>query len=100
MQGDINIDLREDRVETIFIENNVIVKTDDNNTICCSKFTFEQIEKIYSDACKWFGEKEPEQLKEENLILISKIEELENVIEIKEEQEQSKKEKYSEYEVF
>lgn len=46
MQGDINIDLREDRIETIFIENNVIVKTDDNNTICCSKFTFEQIEKI------------------------------------------------------
>lgn len=81
MVNDFNIDCRKDEVEVTFLSNDIVLTSRDNQNSCYIKLTSDQMDKIYADMKKWYGEPTPAEQEDKILSLENRNEELENLVE-------------------
>lgn len=77
----IMLDIKENDVEVFNKVNDIIISSTDGDTQVEVILTIEQLDKLYADAMKLYGEPTPEEQEDKILSLENRNEELENLVE-------------------
>ena len=77
----IMLDIKENDVEVFNKVNDIIISSTDGDTEIRVVLTINQLDKLYADAMKLYGEPTPEEQEDKILSLENRNEELENLVE-------------------
>ena len=77
----IMLDIKENDVEVFSKANDIIISSTDGDTEIRVVLTINQLDKLYADAMKLYGEPTPEEQEDKILSLENRNEELENLVE-------------------
>lgn len=77
----IMLDIKENDVEVFSKANDIIISSTDGDTDIRVVLTINQLDKLYADAMKLYGEPTPEEQEDKILSLENRNEELENLLE-------------------
>ena len=77
----IMLDIKENDVEVFSKVNDIIISSTDGDTEIRVVLTINQLDKLYADAMKLYGEPTPEEQEDKILSLENRNEELENLVE-------------------
>ena len=77
----IMLDIKENDVEVFSKANDIIISSTDGDTEIRVVLTINQLDKLYADAMKLYGEPTPEEQEDKILSLENRNEELENLLE-------------------
>lgn len=77
----IMLDIKENDVEVFSKANDIIISSTDGDTDIRVVLTINQLDKLYADAMKLYGEPTPEEQEDKILSLENRNEELENLVE-------------------
>lgn len=81
MTNNISLDIKENEVCIFNSSNDVVLSSTDGDTQVEVILTIEQLDKLYADAMKLYGEPTPEEQEDKILSLENRNEELENLVE-------------------
>ncbi|NLK23997.1 MAG: hypothetical protein GX309_08485 [Clostridiales bacterium] len=76
----IMLDIKENDVEVFSKANDIIISSTDGDTDIRVVLTINQLDKLYADAMKLYGEPTPEEQEDKILSLENRNEELENLV--------------------
>ena len=76
----IMLDIKENDVEVFSKANDIIISSTDGDTEIRVVLTINQLDKLYADAMKLYGEPTPEEQEDKILSLENRNEELENLV--------------------
>lgn len=77
----IMLDIKENDIEVFNKVNDIIISSTDGDTEIRVVLTINQLDKLYADAMKLYGEPTPEEQEDKILSLENRNEELENLLE-------------------
>ena len=77
----IMLDIKENDIEVFNKVNDIIISSTDGDTEIRVVLTINQLDKLYADAMKLYGEPTPEEQEDKILSLENRNEELENLVE-------------------
>lgn len=77
----IMLDIKENDVEVFNKVNDIIISSTDGDTEIRVVLTIDQLDKLYADAMRLYGEPTPEEQEDKILSLENRNEELENLVE-------------------
>ena len=77
----IMLDIKENDIEVFNKVNDIIISSTDGDTQVEVILTIEQLDKLYADAMKLYGEPTPEEQQDKILSFENRNEELENLVE-------------------
>ena len=77
----IMLDIKENDVEVFSKSNDIIISSTDGDTEIRVILTIEQLDKLYEDVMKLYGEPTPAEQEDKILSLENRNEELENLVE-------------------
>ena len=77
----IMLDIKENDIEVFNKVNDIIISSTDGDTDIRVVLTINQLDKLYADAMKLYGEPTPEEQEDKILSLENRNEELENLVE-------------------
>ena len=77
----IMLDIKENDVEVFSKANDIIISSTDGDTEIRVVLTINQLDKLYADAMKLYGEPTPEEQEDKILSLENRNEELKNLVE-------------------
>lgn len=81
MTNNISLDIKENEVCIFNSSNDVVLSSTDGDTQVEVILTIEQLDKLYADAMKLYGEPTPEEQEDKILSLENRNEELKNLVE-------------------
>lgn len=77
----VMLDIKENDIEVFNKVNDIIISSTDGDTEIRVVLTINQLDKLYADAMKLYGEPTPEEQEDKILSLENRNEELENLVE-------------------
>ena len=77
----VMLDIKENDIEVFNKVNDIIISSTDGDTDIRVVLTINQLDKLYADAMKLYGEPTPEEQEDKILSLENRNEELENLVE-------------------
>lgn len=77
----VMLDIKENDIEVFSKANDIIISSTDGDTEIRVVLTINQLDKLYADAMKLYGEPTPEEQEDKILSLENRNEELENLVE-------------------
>ena len=77
----IMLDIKENDIEVFNKVNDIIISSTDGDTEIRVVLTINQLDKLYADAMKLYGEPTPEEQEDKILSLENRNEELKNLVE-------------------
>lgn len=77
----VMLDIKENDIEVFNKVNDIIISSTDGDTEIRVVLTINQLDKLYADAMKLYGEPTPEEQEDKILSLENRNEELENLLE-------------------
>ena len=76
----VMLDIKENDIEVFNKVNDIIISSTDGDTEIRVVLTINQLDKLYADAMKLYGEPTPEEQEDKILSLENRNEELENLV--------------------
>lgn len=81
MTNNISLDIKENDICVFSISNDIVLSSSDGDTQLEVILTIKQLDKLYEDAMRIYGEPTPAEQEDKILSLENKLEKIENLVE-------------------